>query len=434
LVLAISALAFARVSYDGQQVLQCSYDESHHEKFYQVTEMMDVWGCHDDVCDIRVQTAAQKQVLYNFFNGNCSVKIEDLEANVREFEELNRVARARARSNQTQPNVFPPDGWFDAYHTIEETNDFWANLVLNYNGQKSIAGDTLGLTIQNTGTTYGGRSMWGVKIVANDANLPWIYFQCQIHAREWIAGATCQWVVNNLLTQFLAGDATALGIFRSVNLAITTVVNPDGYAYSWTNDRMWRKNRWPCGVGFGVDINRNYPDHWGEGGSSNQCTSETYMGPSAGSELETKATSSFFTSLFAGGKGIFGGIDWHSYSQLVLRPYGWTQTNSPDEARQKTLGDNYAAAVRDVSGRVYTSQKSIQLYVTTGTASDWFYGAGNTNNPANSAGFTIELRPTTSVPGFELPPIEIIPTGQENYAGAVSWITGLIASPLPKRV
>jgi hypothetical protein len=48
----------------------------------------------------------------------------------------------------------------------------------------------------------------------------------------------------------------------------------------------------------------------------------------------------------------------------------------------------------------YTSQKSIQLYVTTGTANDWFYDtdASSTNCVGTTCyrayGFTIELRDT----------------------------------------
>ena len=62
------------------------------------------------------------------------------------------------------------------------------------------------------------------------------------------------------------------------------VVNPDGYEvilkkevmylfqiddffqYTWTTNRLWRKNRHPTpgSACTGVDLNRNYDDHWGE--------------------------------------------------------------------------------------------------------------------------------------------------------------------------
>ena len=56
----------------------------------------------------------------------------------------------------------------------------------------------------------------------------------------------------------------------------------------------------------------------------------------------------------------------HTHSQT-----GWTTDDSPDEPQLKVLGDDMSAAIFAVHGKSYTSQKSIGLYKTTGTASDW---------------------------------------------------------------
>jgi len=129
---------------------------------------------------------------------------------------------------------------------------------------------------------------------------------------------------------------------------------------------------------------------------------------------------------------IIGAIDWHSYSQLVLRPYGWTSANSPDETILKTIGDKYAADIRAQSGLIYTSQKSIDLYVTTGTASDWYYGdqATRNNGPYRIASYTVELRPTGNNPGFVLPPDQIVPTGKENWAAIRNYLNTLTNTPI----
>ena len=50
---------------------------------------------------------------------------------------------------------------------------------------------------------------------------------------------------------------------------------------------------------------------------------------------------------------------------------GWTYDDSPDETQLKVLGDDMNRAIFAVHGKSYTSQKSIGLYKTTGTASDW---------------------------------------------------------------
>ena len=66
-----------------------------------------------------------------------------------------------------------------------------------------------------------------------------------------------------------------------------------------------------------------------------------------------------------------------------------------------------SADIFEVDQKRYTSQKSIQLYMTTGTASDWFYSDdANSNNNYRAAGFTIELRDTGQF-GFELPPSQV---------------------------
>jgi murein tripeptide amidase MpaA len=161
-------------------------------------------------------------------------------------------------------------------------------------------------------------------------------------------------------------------ILDNSELIIIGHANPDGNQWSWGYDRLWRKNRRDNNFGlYGVDLNRNYPDHWGQGGSSTSPISDTYMGPSAMSEPEIQAGVQFF----AENAPIIGAIDWHSYTQLVLRPYGWTREDPPDENFLKFLGDGYAAEVFAVHGERYTSQKSIDLYVTTGTGIDYANGS-----------------------------------------------------------
>ncbi|MBA2726237.1 MAG: hypothetical protein H0U53_09625, partial [Actinobacteria bacterium] len=60
----------------------------------------------------------------------------------------------------------------------------------------------------------------------------------------------------------------------------------------------------------------------------------------------------------------------HTYSKLVLRPWGDTRESSPDEGLLKSLGAKMATAMGG-----YQNIKSIDLYATTGTTQDWAYGA-----------------------------------------------------------
>lgn len=159
----------------------------------------------------------------------------------------------------------------------------------------------------------------------------------------------------------------------------------------------------------------NWDDHFGEGGSSAFPWSETYHGPAAASEPEVQAMQKFFGEQ----KRIVGAIDFHCYSQLVLRPEGWTTKPSFHEKEHKFVGDKIVSLIKSVHGKKYISEPSVALYKTTGAGSDYFYGekAKAANNGQSIYSYTIELRPSDTNPGgrsgFILPPEEIVPLGEE---------------------
>lgn len=147
------------------------------------------------------------------------------------------------------------------------------------------------------------------------------------HAREWIAPATTLYIITQLITLYQS-DPTVKALLDSTQFYFVPLVNVDGYAFTWTgsNNRLWRKNRrLNTGGSYGVDLNRNWDDHWGTVGTSHTPSSDTYCGTAAFSEPESKAVSSYSLSVGP----IVGAIDYHSYSQLILRPYGWTTDLPP---------------------------------------------------------------------------------------------------------
>lgn len=218
-------------------------------------------------------------------------------------------------------------------------------------------------------------------------------------------------------------------MLESVEFIFIVFMNPDGYEYTWTADRLWRKNRRPHESGcYGVDLNRNFPYKWGEGGGSSNPCSETYWGSGPASEPEVQNTIEYFRTHMP----IVGAVDWHSYGQLLLRPYGWTSEDAPDEARLKEIGDKMSAAIFEESGQRYASQKAIGLYPTSGTSRDWFYSEeANTLNKYRSAGYTIELT-DTGFYGFLLPPEQIIPTGKGIIPAVLLFAEELDRVPIPK--
>ena len=203
--------------------------------------------------------------------------------------------------------------------------------------------------------------------------------------------------------------------------------------HSHASARLWRKNRRDNGrlQGAGVDLNRNYDTNWDmDGGASRMPGSETYKGPYAASEPEVQALTAYFLKQAR----VVGAIDFHSFSQLILRPYGHTRDLPPHEDHLKTVGDTMRDLIRDVHGKQYTSIASIGLYPTTGTASDWFYESEAVRERMGQRvyGYTIELRPASAMGagGFLLSPKEIIPTGEEIFPAVVYFAKYAAEHPL----
>jgi len=308
----------------------------------------------------------------------------------------------------------------------EQENVTDSTFFLNYQRYDDIVGYFKSLNTQypditwyvdSIGESIEGRRIPALHINATTGSGPRrkIYFQSLQHAREWISAPTLLYVVTQLLDNY-GKDPTVNRLLAAFEIIVVPTCNPDGYEYSWTRDRMWRKNRRNNGNGiYGVDLNRNWEDHWGGPGSSPNPSSDTYHGKGPFSEPETEALSNYIQKQGV----IWGGIDFHAYSQILMRPYGWTQSLCPDDAPLKQIGDGMSFEIRQVHQRAYSSERAAQLYIACGGADDWFYG--KKTNPI-WATYTIELRDTGQY-GFLLPAAQIIPTGQEIYSAMKYYLS-----------
>jgi hypothetical protein len=332
--------------------------------------------------------------------------------------------------------------WFKVYHPYEDIVEWYRNLTRDYSGISRF--------VESIGVSSQGRNIPAVHFTGTETPEYTVYFQCQIHAREWISGAVCMYVAQHLCEKYQK-QKEVTQLLNKLEFVFVPIVNPDGYEYTWNGDRLWRKNRRvnPGSSCMGVDINRNYNDHWGgvsyvnapftpppslslslsQIGSSNSPCSEAYHGESAVSEQETQATMQYFKEQ----NMVIGAIDWHSYSQLILRPYGWSHDECPDEDKLKDMGDKISADIKEASGSNYTSERSAYLYLASGVASDWFYGeeATSENEGYRAASYTIELRPSgTERYGFELPSDQIIPTAEEVVPAIINFAEAILADPI----
>ncbi|KAJ3011832.1 hypothetical protein HKX48_006629 [Thoreauomyces humboldtii] len=373
---------------------------------------LDIWDTQPTHVDFRVSPVQARAIrddhrILSRISKDSSSSIQVLESDIGALidGESHRLAKRglEARDNST---------WFQEYHDLA-TITAWFQLLAN-------SSPSLVTFVPSIGQSVEGRDIFAVRITSDVVPATpkkQIFLEGLIHAREWISGAVVQYLAN----QLVEGYATNTTLLDAVEFVIVPVVNPDGYSFTWTDDRLWRKNRATEG---GVDLNRNFDDHWDTGGSSDNTGDETYHGPSAASEPETQALQNYFLSSV--NSNVIGAIDFHSYSQLILRPFGYTGADSPDEAAHATLGSRMAADILSVNDVQYASEKSNSLYVTSGTTTDWWY------TQRRIYSYAVELRPNPSDgQGFILPPDQILATGEEILKAVTGFVGYALANPLP---
>ncbi len=305
-------------------------------------------------------------------------------------------------------------GWYSDFKTWPEVNQQLQQLA---NNNPKLA------SVFEVGITHEGRAIRGIRITSpGDAtNRKRILFNGCQHAREWIAVMVPVYIAEHLIEGWY-NNAEIQSFLDTTEVIIVPIVNPDGYEFTYAvgGDRFWRKNRRNnSGSCEGVDLNRNWDIDWNGGDSTSTSTcSDIYVGPSVFSEPETQAMRTLIESL----PNLVTHIDFHSYSQLILKAWGYTSTPHPDDNIIQALGVAMHDAYQSVHGEQYTvGTPGDILYYADGTFQDWTTSIG-------TLGYTIELRPTGS-PGFDLPPSEIVPTCEESFEGILAMMR-FISNPV----
>ncbi|KHN93718.1 carboxypeptidase [Metarhizium album ARSEF 1941] len=290
--------------------------------------------------------------------------------------------------------------WFTSYHAYSDHLQWMSDIAAQYSGNvKSVTSGTTGDGNNITGLHIFGSSGGGKK--------PAVVFHGTVHAREWIVAMTLEYIANELITKY-SSDSLIKDVVDKYDFYVFPVVNVDGFKYTQTSDRMWRKNRARNqGSGcLGTDPNRNWPYKWdGPGSSKNPCA-ESYRGTSAGSSPEVKSYIAFLDGIQKS-QGVKVYIDWHSYSQLFMTP-------APNNAALQALAKGASDAIEAVHGTAFAHGPICNvIYQVAGGSVDWVQDVLKADNV-----FTIELRDTGGY-GFVLPPDQIIPSGEESFAGAM---------------
>ena len=282
------------------------------------------------------------------------------------------------------------------------------------------------------------------------------------HARELMNPDAIVELAVDLFVSYVNGSDLVYGgrrwpaadiklILEALDIWMVPCMNPDGRVHVMTVDGMWRKNR-ATNAGtscIGVDPNRNADFMWGvtQGQSSCQPCTDIYVGPSAFSEPETRNVKHLLDT-----HRVDTFADVHSYSELILWPWGHapSQTTDPskrfttlptgtcqpigipgyqeyipprDLQRFQTVGGRIRDAIKAVRGRTYANQAAVALYPTTGTQSDYVYSRHIANSRLGKTyGFTFETGPWVGTAEESFHPADPEPVKRDAKSGMVALL------------
>ncbi|ELK13851.1 carboxypeptidase A1 [Pteropus alecto] len=315
--------------------------------------------------------------------------IEDVQSLLDEEQEQMFASQAQATSTDTFN--------YASYHTLDEIYGFIDLLVAEYPQLVSKL---------QIGETFEGRPIYVLKFSTGGNNRSAIWIDTGIHSREWVTQASGVWFAKKIAQDY-GQDSAFTAILDNVDIFLEIVTNPDGFAFTLSKNRLWRKTRsiTAGSACVGVDANRNWDAGFGLAGASSNPCSETYHGKSANSEVEVKSIVDFVN----GHGNIKAFISIHSYSQLLLYPYGYTEDPASDQEELDQLAKSAVTALASLYRTRFQYGSIITtIYRASGSSVDWAYNQGIKYS------YTFELR-DMGYYGFLLPASQIIPTAQETW-------------------
>lgn len=335
-------------------------------------------------------------------------------------------AQARALAAQrTGAAPAPGAGSLGGFWTLDEIKLELDDLVAN------DTRDAVADKIDTVGYSLHGRPIWGLQIgrrVVGPDTRPVVFFNSLTHARE-PGGMQALFHFAEHMLLHDGTDAEIKALLDQRRIYLVPVVNPDGYRY---NQRiydstgafgLWRKNlrdnnsNGVTDASDGVDLNRNFGYRWGFNnvGSSASPGSGTYRGPSAFSEIETRVQRDLVVALDP-----VSGFSFHTYSDLLIHPWGWTPAATPDSARFYEWND----VMTEHNGFTAGPGPRI-LYEVNGEFNDWMYG----DTLLKPKGYTWTPEVGGPEDGFWPPASRIVPLSQsmlhsciEATAIAGAWV------------
>jgi len=266
------------------------------------------------------------------------IKIEDVGEVEKEFEadrirRLERIKTKSAVESFSNPN-------FEVYWTTDEMDAFCQYLADTY--PQTVIRETITRSFEN-------RDVFALKISRGGfGNKPIIFIDGGMHAREWVSQATLMYFLHRLVEDPTTSD----DLLENVDWIIIPNLNPDGYHWAFTQQRMWRQNRHRINTTcVGVDLNRNFRYSW-RASNPNTCGSLTYSGAGPLSEVESMALNNYMTRYRPNVRMY---ISVHSFGDMVLYPWGYSGSPGwiPNWQYHHDVGILWADAIRAATGKNY---------------------------------------------------------------------------------
>ncbi|HST21908.1 MAG TPA: M14 family zinc carboxypeptidase, partial [Blastocatellia bacterium] len=262
--------------------------------------------------------------------------------------------------NEQRANTFR-----NGYRTVAEMRAFVDSKAAAYPNLAEVF--TYGQSWEkiNSGGTA-GRDLFGITLTNKQiaGPKPTFFLMAAIHARELATPELALRFIDYLLTNYgVDGDATWL--LDEHKIVIIPSSNPDGHI--WAEQSFFQRKNTnntyggncsnpPSSVNqYGVDLNRNANFKWGTVNSPTEpLCGQTYPGPTPASEPETTALQNLVRGLFADQRGPLDTdpapmtttgffLTLHSYSNLVLWPWGWTENAAPNSTELAMIGQKFAS-------------------------------------------------------------------------------------------
>ncbi|CAH1637892.1 unnamed protein product [Spodoptera littoralis] len=332
------------------------------------------------------------------------MKVEEMLTDVNSAFEAQTVTRYMRLNTDTYT-------WY-TYHRLEDIYQWLGDMAVRYPNVMELA--SIGKSIE-------GRDIYVVSL-KRPGNKFKVIVEGGIHGDEWLPVELVTYLINELVAKNNTGNYRLHDLSRKYDWYLIPVVNPDGYLYSHTTDRLWRKNRRGTENAIGVDLNRNFDYNFGKYGASKDPKADNYCGPRPFSEPEARVLADFITEKKQNLRFYFS---FHAYGQKLIIPYADRINHIDNYGEMENFGKQAILKMYKMYGTKYgigTTYDTLGLRIS-GNSASWVKRTHGVRYV-----FTFLLRDEGTY-GFALPPNQILPTCEETVSG----LTELMVAK-PRRV